>query len=297
MPTKPQFKQLTLVGFGMMGASVAAAAKQSGMAGRLAAYDTDPQALATGQRLGLLDEAASSIAAATDTADLIVLALPVGAYAQAFAQINPEGKLLTDVGSVKLSAIEAASQAYGNPPANFVPGHPIAGSEQHGAAAGSASLFTGQRVILTPLDATDPKALGQVSRFWQGLGARIATMPPSHHDELLARTSHLPHLLAYALMDALTDQGKDLDIFEYAAGGLRDLSRIAASDPVMWRDIMQANEPQVLAALDEYERVLHRFRELIVRGDFDELKAVFARAKQARDHFTQLEASKRPKEN
>ena len=178
-------------------------------------------------------------------------------------------------------------------PGNFVPGHPIAGSEKHGVTAANPDLFEQHRVLLTPLAETEPAAVQTVRLLWQALGAEVTEMSPQHHDAVLAQTSHLPHLAAYALVDVLCQGGDSLEVFQYAAGGFRDFSRIAASDPTMWRDVFLTNQEPVLATLDQYIAELGALRDLVAAGDGDQLKAIFERAKAARDHFADLDEARR----
>jgi 3-phosphoshikimate 1-carboxyvinyltransferase len=219
--------------------------------------------------------------------------VPVQAVAQVLAEIPASGQLITDVGSVKAAVIDAVREARGEVPPGFSPGHPIAGSEKHGVAAANPDLFEQHRVLLTPLAETDAAALQTVQSLWQALGAEVTEMSPEHHDDVLAQTSHLPHLAAYALVDVLSQGGDSLEVFQYAAGGFRDFSRIAASDPTMWRDVFLTNQAPVLATLDQYIAELGALRDLVAAGDGEQLKAIFERAKAARDHFADLDEARR----
>jgi 3-phosphoshikimate 1-carboxyvinyltransferase len=200
--------------------------------------------------------------------------------------------VLTDVGSAKGNVVSAARLAFGEMPARFVPGHPIAGSEQSGVEASNAQLFKRHKVILTPLPETDPKALAVVDRLWSELGADVEHMEVGRHDEVLAATSHLPHLLAFGLVDSLAKRNENLDIFRYAAGGFRDFTRIAGSDPVMWHDIFLANREAVLRTLDSFQTDLDALREAMVAGDGHQLLGVFTRARVAREHFGKILAQR-----
>nr|BFE90357.1 hypothetical protein GCM10020185_08930 [Pseudomonas brassicacearum subsp. brassicacearum] len=194
--------------------------------------------------------------------------------------------ILTDVGSAKGNVVRAATEAFGGMPARFVPGHPIAGSEQSGVEASNAELFRRHKVILTPLDQTDPAALAMVDRLWRELGADVEHMQVERHDEVLAATSHLPHLLAFGLVDSLAKRNENLEIFRYAAGGFRDFTRIAGSDPVMWHDIFLANREAVLRTLDTFRSDLDALRDAVDAGDGHQLLGVFTRARVAREHFS-----------
>lgn len=295
-PGFPGFDRVAVIGLGLIGGSVALGLKRRGLAGRIVSFDRSGESLAAGLSLGVVDETFDSVAAAARGADLVLLAVPVQAMSgalQALAELDLGETVITDVGSVKSAVIDAARTAWGEAPRTFVPGHPIAGSEQHGVGAARDDLFENHRVILTPPATTSADALGKVRSLWRGIGAEVVEMDAAHHDDVLARTSHLPHLLAYALVDTLSRQGDSLEIFQYAAGGFRDFSRIAASDPVMWRDIFDANSGKVLEILDEYLDELAALKSLIRDGDGDGLQAVLARAKAARDHFSALDASRR----
>ncbi len=195
--------------------------------------------------------------------------------------------MITDVGSVKGQMLESLL-VDGPLLANFVPGHPIAGSEKHGVLNSDPTLFAQHKVILTPHAETDTVAINAVASMWRSLGAEVSEMSPTKHDLILAQTSHLPHLLAYALIDSLSDRGDSLEIFDYAAGGLRDFSRIAASDPTMWRDIFSSNKEALIDVLDRYVAELAELRRMIETDDQKSVYGVLDRAKSARDHFSQV---------
>ncbi len=285
------FERIAIIGLGLIGGSLAAALKQRGLKGSIVAFDNSAAGLAQGLGLGVIDESADSVADCIAGADIAVICVPVLAIPATLDQFVQFPGIITDVGSVKSPVLAAAQSAFGCVPANLVPGHPIAGSEKHGVTAASGDLFVNHKVILTPVDDTSASALQQVRDLWNRVGADVVTMTASHHDDVFAQTSHLPHLLAYALVDMLSQQGDSLEIFEFAAGGFRDFSRIAASDPVMWRDIFSANGAQVVRMLDKYQAELLELRELIATGDLDKLQAIFERAKLARDHFSRLQAA------
>lgn len=289
---EPVFNRMAVIGLGLIGGSVAAGVRQQGLCRHITAWDQDPHSLKLGHDLGLIDEVATSVAAATAGADLVLVAVPVQAMQSVFEEIDPVGKILTDVGSVKGAVMQAAEQAFGTIPPALVPAHPIAGSEQHGVIAARPDLFNKHRVIVTPHEHSDETAIRQVTQLWQRLGAEVVTMEVAHHDEVLAQTSHLPHLLAYALVDVLASGSDSLEVFEYAAGGFRDFSRIAASDPTMWRDIFLANGAPVTQVLDDYIESLQALRTMLEQEDGEGLKQVFSRAKVARDHFTAIQADR-----
>ncbi|WQH34612.1 bifunctional prephenate dehydrogenase/3-phosphoshikimate 1-carboxyvinyltransferase [Salinicola sp. LHM] len=281
---------LLIVGLGMIGGSLAAALKANGYAGRILACDRDRDEIATGLELGVIDEGGGELAPLVARSDIIVLAVPVLAMKQVFAQLSPliDEQILTDVGSTKRRVCDAAREAFGHLPTNFVPGHPIAGSEKSGVAAANPALYRHHKVILTPEADTAPAAVAAVRALWQRCGADVLEMPVDRHDQVLARTSHLPHLLAFSLVDTLARQDERLEIFRYAAGGFRDFTRIAGSDPVMWRDIFTANRGALLAALDDFEAGLARLRTAIEQGDSDAMLGTFDRASHARHYFETL---------
>ena len=286
-----EFGSVAIVGLGLIGGSIAAGLKQRGLA-TVSAWDKDPASLEAGLQASVIDTALNSAAAAAE-ADILILCVPVQSVVEVLTEIPTTDQLITDVGSVKAALIAAVRQARGEVPGNFVPGHPIAGSEKHGVTAANPDLFEQHRVLLTPLAETEPAAVQTVRLLWQALGAEVTEMSPQHHDDVLAQTSHLPHLAAFALVDVLCQGGDSLEVFQYAAGGFRDFSRIAASDPTMWRDVFLTNQEPVLATLDQYIAELGALRDLVAAGDGDQLKAIFERAKAARDHFADLDEARR----
>jgi len=292
---KQEFGQVSVIGLGLIGGSIAAGIKQQGLASSVCAWDANVASLALGYDLGVIDSIAADIHEATAQADLIILAVPVQSMEQVLRDVDLKDQVITDVGSVKGIAVEAARRVFGKLPENFIPGHPIAGSEKQGVVAADPNLFLQHKVILTPEEASNPAAIARVEKLWRGLGADVVRMSVSHHDDVLAQTSHLPHLLAYALVDTLSAGGDSLEVFEYAAGGFRDFSRIAASDPTMWSDIFQANKEPLVQALDQYLLKLETLKQLIESGEADQIKDLLSRAKVARDHFSDIQAIARSK--
>ena len=283
-------KTLCVIGLGLIGGSVARAARASGLYSRILAVDADAEQIATGIGLGVIDAGGAEPAAQLAEADLVLLAVPVAATGDALLAIAPHLRadaVITDVGSTKQSVV-AAAQVLGAAISRFVPGHPIAGTERSGVAAGSADLFLGRRVILTPLPETEAAALAGVQALWAACGASVCEMSPQHHDEVLAATSHLPHLLAYALVDCLATMEARREIFAYAAGGFRDFTRIASSSPRMWHDIVRANRPAVLEMLDQFTAHLQGLRDAVAEDDGNRIIASFSRARDARERFVQL---------
>jgi prephenate dehydrogenase len=286
-----QVQRLAIIGVGLIGGSLARALRQAGAVGEVVGCGRDSSHLQRAREMGVVDRWDTDPAAAVQGADVVVLATPVGAMAALFGAIHPAlsaQAVVTDVGSTKLSVIAAAQAVFGRCPANFVPGHPIAGTEKTGVEASVADLFRGRRVILTPVADTDPAATARVKALWQLAGAQVSEMSAQHHDHVLAATSHLPHVLAYALVDQLASMDDRMEIFAYAAGGFRDFTRIASSSPEMWRDIACANREALVAVLDGYLDNLRQLREAIARNDGESLLAAFRRAKQARDRLIDL---------
>jgi len=281
-------KQLTIIGVGLIGGSLARALREAGAVDKIVGAGRDAAHLQRAQELGVIDRFETDPAEAVRGADMVLLAVPVGAMEAVMRAIKPQlsaDAVLTDAGSTKGSVIETARRVFGELPANFVPGHPIAGTENSGVEASFAELYRDRRVILTPTGASSVEAIERVRALWQAAGAEVLEMDAGHHDRVLAATSHLPHLLAFSLVDTLAKMDDKEEIFAYAAGGFRDFTRIASSDPHMWRDICVHNEPALLAMLDRFETDLKRLREAIANDDGEYLQKVFGRAKAARDCF------------
>ncbi|MDA1107222.1 MAG: prephenate dehydrogenase/arogenate dehydrogenase family protein [Proteobacteria bacterium] len=280
--------KLAIIGVGLIGGSLARALKHAGVCREIVGCGRDVAHLQKAVALGVIDRYEADLRAAVQGADMVVLAMPVGATEMVLRQIKPAlapHAIVTDVGSAKASVIETARAVFGEVPAGFVPGHPIAGTEQSGVEASFAELFQNRRVVLTPLAHTSADALKQVRAMWEQAGAEVMEMDAARHDTVLAATSHLPHLLAYALVDTLARMETHDDIFRFAAGGFRDFTRIAASDPVMWRDICLANRDAILTVLERFSADLEQLRAAISAGDGARILEVFARAKHERDQF------------
>jgi cyclohexadieny/prephenate dehydrogenase len=285
----PLYGKLTVVGCGLIGSSVIRAAKAAGVVGRVAVADASETARARVTALGLADEVTGDVAEAVKDADLVVLAVPVlamGETAKAAAAGLKPGATLTDVGSVKASVAEALAEAA--PAGVFVvPGHPIAGTEQSGPDAGFAELFQHRWVILTPQKREDEPYLEAVQRladFWKALGSNVERMDERHHDLVLAVTSHLPHLIAYNIVGTAADleEVTQAEVMKYSAGGFRDFTRIAASDPTMWRDIFVANREAVLEILGRFTEDLQALSRAIRWGEADKLFDLFSRTREIR---------------
>lgn len=283
--------RLVVVGLGLIGGSFAKGLRESGVCREVVGVDLDPQSRQLAVELGVVDRCEEDLLLACQGADVIQLAVPILAMEKLLALLagmDLGQAVLTDVGSAKGNVVRAAQDAFGGMPARFVPGHPIAGSEQSGVEASNAQLFRRHKVILTPLEQTDAAALDLVDRLWRELGADVEHMQVERHDEVLAATSHLPHLLAFGLVDSLAKRSENLDIFRYAAGGFRDFTRIAGSDPVMWHDIFLANREAVLRTLDTFRNDLDALRDAVDAGDGHQLLGVFTRARVAREHFGKI---------
>lgn len=283
--------RLVVIGLGLIGGSFAKGLREGGVCREVVGVDLDPQSRQLAVELGVVDRCEEDLALACQGADVIQLAVPILAMEKLLAllaRMDLGQAVLTDVGSAKGNVVRAAQEAFAGMPARFVPGHPIAGSEQSGVEASNAQLFRRHKVILTPLEQTDPDALDLVDRLWRELGADVEHMQVERHDEVLAATSHLPHLLAFGLVDSLAKRSENLDIFRYAAGGFRDFTRIAGSDPVMWHDIFLANREAVLRTLDTFRNDLDALRDAVDAGDGHQLLGVFTRARVAREHFGKI---------
>ncbi len=289
--TEPMIGRLVVVGLGLIGGSFAKGLRERGLCREVVGVDLDPESRRLAVELGVVDRCEEQLAAACQGAEVIQLAVPILAMEKLLlelAKLELGNAVLTDVGSAKGSVVRAARLAFAGLPSRFVPGHPIAGSEESGVEASNAELFRRHKVILTPLEQTDAGALALVDRLWRELGADVEHMAVEHHDEVLAATSHLPHLLAFGLVDSLAKRSENLEIFRYAAGGFRDFTRIAGSDPVMWHDIFLANREAVLRTLDAFRSDLDALRDAVDAGDGHQLLGVFTRARVAREHFSKI---------
>lgn len=286
MQAKPN---VLIVGLGLIGASFAKALKQNALA-TVYGFDVDSSVPLKALEFGVIDIEVRDLKELSGI-DAVVLAVPVMAVegvCKSIEHLIPELTLLTDVGSVKGAVVTAVDAAFGALPACFVPGHPIAGAEKSGVEAAKSDLFKNHMHILTPLEHSSSKAIELVTALWEGCGADVVTMSVERHDEVLAATSHLPHLLAYSLVDTLARESENREIFKYAAGGFRDFSRIAASDPTMWHDIFLMNGEATLKILRRFQSDLHQLEVAIEHSDGDLLRTVFTRAKSARDYFTEI---------
>jgi len=287
MNAVPHFKRVALLGFGLIGGSIARAAKLQGLASEIVTTARSEKTRARVAELGIVDHVAATNAEAVENADLVILCIPVGAcseVAQEIAAHLKPGAIVSDVGSVK-GAIVKDMAPHLPSTVHFVPAHPVAGTEHSGPDSGFAELFINRWCILTPPEGADAAAIERLRAFWTALGARVEIMTPDHHDLVLAITSHLPHLIAYTIVGTADELGQvtSSEVIKFSAGGFRDFTRIAASDPTMWRDVFLANKDAVLEMLGTFNEDLAKLTRAIRRGDGD---ALF-------DHFTRTRAIRR----
>lgn len=286
--TQPLIQRLCIVGVGLIGGSLARALRAAGEVGEVVGGGRGEDNLRAAVRLGVIDRYHTDLTQAVAGADVVMIAVPLGAMDAVLRVIVPHlaaEAVLTDAGSAKGSVVADVEQVYGHIPPNFVPGHPIAGTEKSGVEASFATLFQRRRVILTPLAETSATAHQLIRRMWELTGAEVVDMGVRHHDAVLAATSHLPHMLAYTLVDTLARLDDRAEIFRYAAGGFRDFTRIASSDPQMWHDICVANREQLLEMIALFNADLERLAGAIRADDRATILSTFQRAKRARDNL------------
>ena len=279
--------KLAVIGVGLIGGSFALALRQAKKASQVVGVGRNAANLKLALERGIVDSIAPDPAAAARGADLVLISTPVAQFAKVFAALADSRALITDGGSTKRDVIAAARKALGKKIGQFVPAHPIAGAEQSGAGAASAELFRGKRVVLTPLRENSKQDIAKVEQAWAACGARLSRMDPEEHDAVLAAVSHLPHLLAYALVHDVAKRNNSEQLFSFAAGGFRDFTRIASSHPEMWRDICLANRDRLLQELKLYANELGSIRKLLQAGDGAALEKLFAGARDARNKWIQ----------
>ena len=284
--TTPLFTRMVIVGIGLIGSSLARAVKQHGLAGQLVLVDADPAARARSEALGLGDEVTGDVAAAVACADLLVLAVPMRAFPavlSACAPALPARCIVTDTGSTKQSALKDML-AYLGGPERLIPGHPVSGTEHSGPDAGFASLFEDRWCILTPAPQADPALVDRVAALWARCGSRVERMSAAHHDRVLAITSHVPHLIAFTIVSTAQDleTATESEVIKYSAGGFRDFTRIAASDPTMWRDVFMSNQEAVLEILQRFSEDIALMQRAIRWGEADTLEQCFRRTQAIR---------------
>lgn len=278
--------RLAIIGVGLIGGSLALALKQASVVKHVVGCGRNEKNLIKGVELGVIDSYQVSIADAVKGADIVVLAIPLGSMQTVFEKIAgviSSQTVITDVGSAKASVVQVATECLGERIRQYVPGHPIAGTEKSGVEAGFASLYQNRKVILTPLESTDKDAIETIDKMWRHCGASIEYLSVQHHDKVLAATSHLPHMLAFALVTFLSGLNDHDEIFRYAAGGFRDFTRIASGDPVMWRDVCLSNGDALLSLIDAYKDELDLVSDAIKNQDADRLLELFSKAKSERD--------------
>lgn len=282
-------ENLTVIGPGLIGGSLIRALRENDGVQQVTGCARDFNSLDRALKLGVIDKATTDIKKSVAGADMVVIATPMGVIVDIFKTIEPELKLdtvVTDVGSVKTSLMKQLIAEYGEVPSFFIPGHPVAGTEQSGLEASFANLFENRNVILTPADNVDSASLEKVRAMWMLTGAEVIEMEAEWHDVVLSATSHLPHMLAYALVSQLANMSEAEDIFKFAAGGFRDLSRVASSDATMWRDICLSNADKISDVIDSYQAQLTKINKLIQAKDAEGLHELFLQAKKTRDaHF------------
>ncbi|WP_142849352.1 prephenate/arogenate dehydrogenase family protein [Telmatospirillum sp. J64-1] len=280
------FDKVAFIGIGLIGSSLARALRQEGLAGRLATYDHSAEARAKALELGVVDEAPADLGEAVRDADLVMVCVPIGACADLGPALAPHlkpGAIVSDVGSVKQAVIRDLGPVIPDG-VFFVPGHPIAGTEHSGPEAGFAELFQGRWCIITPPTGTNEEAVEKVAEMWRRVGSMVEIMDPHHHDKVLAITSHLPHLIAYTIVGTATGLEESLqqEVIKFSASGFRDFTRIAASDPVMWRDIFLNNREAVLEMLQRFSEDLTALQRAIRWGEGDTLQDLFTRTRAVR---------------
>jgi len=284
------FNKLCIIGVGLIGGSIARAARKHNLCKEISAYgrEQDSANLLRAQELKVVDSYSFDLAEAVVGADCIVIATPVGAMPAIFKQLAPywsDKALYMDAGSTKGNVVAALQDVFGFIPANFIPAHPIAGAENSGVEAALDDLFQNRRLILTPAEHVDPDFLFAAQEFWQTIGSDVSLMSVEQHDAVLAATSHLPHVLAFSLVDLLGKKDETVDIFKYAAGGFKDFTRIASSDPTMWLDICMANKEQIIPLIQELCTELQGINQMLEQNKTQELYDTFTYARNARQRF------------
>ena len=282
----PIYDRVALIGLGLIASSMFWAMKRNGLAGHVTGYARSAETRDTARQIGLCDTVCDDVIEAVKDADLVVLAVPVGVMGQVAAEIGPHlkpGATLTDVGSVKKQVILDVSPHVPDT-VHFVPAHPLAGTEHSGPESGFATLFDKRWCLIVPSENSDPEAVDRLTRFWQGLGSHVDVMDPDHHDLVLAVTSHCPHLIAYTMVGVADDLRRvtDSEVIKYSAAGFRDFTRIAASDPTMWRDVFLTNKDATLEILGRFTEELFALQRAIRQGDGDLLHAYFTRTRAIR---------------
>ena len=284
----PMFEQLGLIGCGLMGGSFALALKRAGLVKRVVGYSKSPSTTERARQMGVIDVEAPSALLAVSGADLVLLAVPVSATEATFKAIRhliTKDTLVMDVGSTKRDVVDTARRVLKDQVGIFVPAHPIAGKELSGVEHADADLYTGRQVILTPIERTLTVQLDKAQKLWTALGCNVTLMSPEAHDAAYAAVSHLPHMIAFALMNAIKGQQQSEDFLSLAGPGFRDFTRIAASDPQMWRDVLLSNREEILAQSKQFQRALHALEQSLTHGDASQLETLIDQASHARANW------------
>lgn len=284
------FKKICVIGVGLIGGSIAKAARANNTSETIVGFGRadDLENLQLAKKLGVIDEFFTEIEPAVFEADCVIIATPVAATESILKVLKPfwsQNAIYTDVGSTKGNVIEAAKAVFGEVPTNFIPAHPIAGAENSGVQAALVDLFLNKRLIITPVENTNSDSLEKLQQFWEKIGSLVSIMPVQEHDSVLAATSHLPHLLAFSLVDMLGTRDEQEDIFKFAAGGFRDFTRIASSDPTMWTAICEANKSELVPLLEQFKNELSKIQHLLETNDYQKLFELFVYANTARARF------------
>ena len=278
--------KITIIGVGLIGGSLAKAIKENNLAKVVFGFGRDSERLEKAQKTNVIDQYSTNLKEAVSNADIVVIATPVGSFKEILSEIKPflTGKIvITDVGSTKTNIALMVSQTLGEHSNSFIPAHPIAGKEKSGFEASESNLFNNKKVIITPLETNSSDSISLIQKMWEGAGADVDFMSPESHDELLGMTSHLPHMLAFSLVNYLISKNPSASI--YAAGGFKDFSRIASGDAVMWRDICIQNKDQIIGHLKGYQKTLDSLVDAIKNENSDELDLLFTNAKKTRDSW------------
>lgn len=282
------FEQLGLIGCGLMGGSFALALKRAGLVKRVVGYSKSPSTTDRARQLGVIDVEAPSALLAVSGADIVLLAVPVAATEatlKAIRHLVSKNMLIMDVGSTKRDVVDAARRVLRDQVGGFVPCHPITGREVSGVDHADPDLYAGRQVIITPIERTEAEQLNRATQVWEALGCDVRRMPPDVHDAAFAAVSHLPHLIAYALVNAITEQSQGQEYLALAGPGFRDFSRIAASDPKVWRDILLANRNELLAQSEKFRSTLALMEQMIEKGDIQALEILIEKASQTRSRW------------
>ena len=278
--------KITIVGVGLIGGSLAKALKEKNLAKTVFGYGRDRSRLEEAKKSNIIDDYSTQIEEAVNHADIIVIATPVGTFRNIFSEVKPliaDDVIISDVGSTKTNIVDIAKEILGDKSQCFVPAHPIAGKEKSGFEASDGNLYIGKKVIITPIEDNSSESIQVIESMWKNVGAEVDFMSPQSHDDLLGMTSHLPHMLAFSLVNYLVDQNPSASI--YAGGGFKDFSRIASGDSVMWRDICLQNKDKIITHLRGYQSTVEELIDAIDQEESDKLELLFATAKKTRDSW------------